>query len=93
MPTRWSPSEGLSWKIDLVGYGQSTPVVFDDQIYVTSISGPQKEQVHVQAFDADGGKELWQYEAGDAFIGSPAVVEGRLLIGTDSGTLYCFGEK
>ncbi len=63
MPTRWSPSEGLSWKIDLVGYGQSTPVVFDDQIYVTSISGPQKEQVHVQAFDADGGKELWQYQA------------------------------
>ena len=66
MPTSWSPSEGLKWKVDLVGYGQSTPVVFDNQIYVTSISGPEKEQVHVQAFATDSGKEVWQYEANNS---------------------------
>ncbi len=39
------------------------------------------------------GKEAWHYEAGGSFLAPPAVVDGKLLIANDDGTLYCFGEK
>ena len=37
------------------------------------------------------GETLWEYDAGGAFLSSPAVTDGRLLIANDNGTLYCFG--
>ena len=39
------------------------------------------------------GKKLWQFEAGGAVVASPAVADGRLVIGNDAGDLYCFGAK
>jgi outer membrane protein assembly factor BamB len=39
------------------------------------------------------GEKEWEYEAGGGFTGSPAVAEGRLLIASDDGHLYCFGQK
>ena len=33
---------------------------------------------------------LW--EAGGGFTASPAVVDGRIVIGNTDGTLYCFGK-
>ena len=43
--------------------------------------------------DLADGKVVWEYEAGGSFLGSPAVVNGQLLIANTNGTLYCFGEK
>lgn len=60
--TEWSPESGITWKTALAGYGQSTPVVFEDQIYVTSVSGGNKDQLHVQAIDAKTGEEVWQFQ-------------------------------
>ncbi len=45
------------------------------------------------ALDRKTGKKVWEYEAGGDFIASPAVAEGRLVIGNTDGTLYCFGAK
>jgi outer membrane protein assembly factor BamB len=39
------------------------------------------------------GKQLKKIELDGPIAGSPAVAAGRLLIGTQKGTLYCFGEK
>lgn len=60
--TDWSPESGVTWQTALAGYGQSTPVAFEDQIYVTSVSGDNKEQLHVQALDAKTGQEVWQFQ-------------------------------
>lgn len=59
LPTTWSPKEA-AWKIDLPGYGQSSPVVFDGRVYVTAVSGPNKETNHAVALDAASGKVLWK---------------------------------
>ncbi len=45
------------------------------------------------ALDVKTGEKLWEYEAGGGFTASPAVAQGRLVIGNDDGELYCFGEK
>ena len=39
------------------------------------------------------GKELWSYEIGRPIESSPAIAYGRVIVGADDGTVYCFGEK
>lgn len=60
---KWSPEKGIAWEAPLAGYGQSSPVVQGDVIYVTSTAGKMKDNVYVQGFDRRSGKELWKYEA------------------------------
>ena len=43
--------------------------------------------------DAKTGEVKWQFEAGGHFTGSPAVVDGRIIIPNADGTLYCFGAR
>jgi hypothetical protein len=42
LPERWSATEGVVWKLDVPGVGWSSPVVWDDHVFVTSVinSGP-----------------------------------------------------
>jgi outer membrane protein assembly factor BamB len=62
LPTSWGTDQGVEWTVDLPGYGQSTPIIFGDSIYVTSVNGPNKEQVQVRAFDKSNGNEKWIFE-------------------------------
>lgn len=39
LPTEWSPSDNLTWKIDLPGPGASSPIVIGEHIYITCYSG------------------------------------------------------
>ena len=39
LPTSWSDSENIAWKIELPGAGSSSPVVSGDRIFVTCYSG------------------------------------------------------
>jgi outer membrane protein assembly factor BamB len=39
------------------------------------------------------GKELWSYEIGKPIDSSPAVADGKIVIGCDDGNVYCFGAK
>lgn len=61
IPMQWSPTSA-AWSIDTTGYGQSSPVIWNDRVYITSVSGLQKEQGHVVAIGLNDGKILWQYD-------------------------------
>ena len=37
------------------------------------------------------GKEIWNYEIGLPVGSSPAVVDSRIIVGSDDGSVYCFG--
>jgi eukaryotic-like serine/threonine-protein kinase len=37
------------------------------------------------------GRELWSYEIGQPVGSSPAVAAGRIVIGSEDGSVYCFG--
>ncbi len=60
LPTAWSSTENVAWQSPLPGYGQSSPVVVDDTIYLTAIEGPNKETNLIVAIDAADGRELWR---------------------------------
>jgi outer membrane protein assembly factor BamB len=36
LPTRWSATEGIRWKVAIPGSGHSSPIVFGDRVYVTT---------------------------------------------------------
>ena len=59
IPTSWSPTENIAWKSMLPGDGQSSPVVWEDHVFVTSIEGPNKEQNHVLCLSLKNGEEKW----------------------------------
>jgi outer membrane protein assembly factor BamB len=62
LPLEWTPEKGVAWRVDLPGYGQSSPIVWGNQVFITSISGANKEKCLVSAFDLATGKKLWTKE-------------------------------
>lgn len=62
LPLRWSPEAGIAWKVEIPGYGQSSPVVRDGRVFVTSVEGANMERCFVHAFDLDDGSEVWSRE-------------------------------
>jgi outer membrane protein assembly factor BamB len=39
LPTSWSPSQNLAWRVSLAGLGTSSPIVWGDRVIVTSQVG------------------------------------------------------
>jgi len=58
LPVSWNEEE-VAWSIDLPGYGQSSPVVQDDRVFVTCVRGEHKEELLVACFDLADGDVLW----------------------------------
>jgi len=59
LPLKWSATDGVAWRAKLAGFGQSSPVIWGERLYVTSTAGSNKEQLFIQAFDPKSGAELW----------------------------------
>lgn len=63
LPLRWSETENLRWRVELPGYGQSSPIVWNGVAYTTSVAGPRKETLLVTAHDLATGAERWRFTA------------------------------
>jgi len=61
VPTEWSVTEGtnIAWQADLPGRGVSSPIVVGERLFLTASSGPNRNRLHVLAFDTTSGKKLW----------------------------------
>ncbi|MDR2928967.1 MAG: PQQ-binding-like beta-propeller repeat protein [Cytophagaceae bacterium] len=78
----------VNWKQMLKGnVGESSPVVCRNKIIVCTKSGI------ISIHDANSGNQVWEYDAGEQIVGSPAVIKNHFMILTEKGTLLCFGEK
>lgn len=60
LPTSFSPTENVAWKAKLPGRGISGPIIVSNRVYVTASSGKNQDRLHVLAFDAETGKDLWE---------------------------------
>jgi outer membrane protein assembly factor BamB len=75
----------VRWRKMLRGMtGECSPLVAQDKVLVCTKDG------HVSIFDSKDGTELWNYEAGEQIIASPAIIGDRFYILTSRGTLMCF---
>jgi outer membrane protein assembly factor BamB len=59
IPLSWSHTENIAWKTKLPGKGQSSPVIWDQRVFTTSIEGSMKETCHVLALDLQTGGLVW----------------------------------
>ena len=60
LPIQWSPKENVAWRVELPGPAGATPVVWDDQIFLTTVDG---ESLLLICYGTDG-KEQWRQEVG-----------------------------
>jgi len=63
LPIHWSATEHVLWKTSIPGAGWSSPIVWDNQIFVTSATD-EGAAFHVMAVNARTGKILWDKEVG-----------------------------
>lgn len=59
LPLKWSPTDGIAWQVELEGYGQSAPVLWDDSVYVTSVVGPRKDELKISCLSLTSGRMKW----------------------------------
>lgn len=95
LPTTWSEEEGLAWSAEIVGYGQSSPVVWGDLVFVTSMDGAEKERCVVQAHDLGTGALRWlrTFPASTRRTASGMVSRGAPTPVVDSRCVYAFFES
>jgi outer membrane protein assembly factor BamB len=62
LPTQWSRTSGVLWRVPLPGQAGSTPVVWDDHIFVTTADA-DSEDLLLLCFDR-GGKLRWKQVVG-----------------------------
>src|SRR5262245_19087899 len=67
LPLAWDDHKNMAWSIASPGYGQSSPVVWQERIFLTSIEGTNKERLLVTAFDLKTGRQLCQKESPATF--------------------------
>ncbi len=97
LPLRWSTKENIAWTLDLPEWGNSSPVVVGDRIYLTTQT--KDTSLVVIAVDRIKGRLLWQKTIGKGKLkthrlhnmATPTVVADRervwALFGT--GDLAC----
>ena len=62
LPVSWSKSKNVAWKVDLPGWGRSSPIVVGDRVYLTSQS--EDDALHVHCIGKAKGKILWSKQIG-----------------------------
>ena len=100
LPLHWGPNENVVWKVDIPGRGNSSPVVWDDRIFITTASADGKER-KIVCYARPDGKLLWQASAPasaareslytkNTFASSTAVTDGQRVIAFfGNGGLLC----
>lgn len=63
-PTQWSESSQIAWRSALVGPGASSPVLFNDRVYLTCFVMPEDETQPISrvlvCIDPKDGYTLWE---------------------------------
>ncbi|HEX2491441.1 MAG TPA: PQQ-binding-like beta-propeller repeat protein, partial [Blastocatellia bacterium] len=104
LPLEWADDKNVAWDVALPGYGQSSPVVWRDRVFLTAVEGANKEKLLVFSQDLKGGRQLWVKEFPATFTmkdantvskaaPTPAVDERRVYVFFESGDLFAFDHK
>ena len=106
LPTRWSPSDNLTWKIDLPGPGASSPIVFGQHIYITCYSGffvpgqaggtQQDLKRHLLCLHRNDGRTIWEKIIPARLPEEDSIRDHGFAANTpaaDTDRVYCFFGK
>jgi outer membrane protein assembly factor BamB len=97
LPTTWSKTDNVAWRLPLPGAGGSTPAVWDDHIFLTTADGDDLKLLCVST----GGELLWERlldtgnrtartDEGNSASNSPATDGQHVWAMTTLGDIACF---
>ena len=101
LPVKWSATKGIRWKVELPGKGISTPVIWENRLFVTSSSGAYHNELHVLCLDRRDGSTLWHQrfegttaagfvQARTSMANPTPVTDGKLVwVFFGTGDFYC----
>lgn len=103
LPLEWSETKNVHFKVPIPGLGLSTPVVWDDQIFLTSAVAAEGFQASggdpvtyrfvVAAYSRRDGRQLWQHVAAELLPHEGHHTEGSFASAspiTDGTRLFAF---
>lgn len=100
LPTRWTATENVRWKIPLPDRGNSTPVVWGDKVFLTQAI--EKDGVRsLMCLSRRDGSLLWQksitytakeesHQDNPPCSASPATDGDRVIVSYASAGVYCY---
>jgi outer membrane protein assembly factor BamB len=59
LPTHWSNTENIAWKTSITGEGHSSPIVWEDRVFLTT-SLTEKNERRLLCLNRLDGKTLWE---------------------------------
>jgi outer membrane protein assembly factor BamB len=100
LPTKWSKTENVRWRVDLPAPGNSTPIVWNDRIFVTQSIPADKKRALI-CINREDGKTLWTsgptyekdeltHETNYGCSSSPVTDGERIIAFFGSAGLYCY---
>jgi outer membrane protein assembly factor BamB len=100
LPTKWSDTENVKWKVPLEHFGNSTPVIWKDRIFLTMANKGGTVR-SLLCFDRAGGKQLWKrdveytekernWNAEWYANASPATDGERVVVSFGSAGMHCY---
>lgn len=104
LPTHWSATENVRWKVPVPGAGVSAPVVAGDHVYLTASDGRHNDRLHVYCYHRSDGRLLWHtrlfgsaqpeglFPPGGMAVPTPASDGRRLYVLFGTGDLACLDE-
>lgn len=64
LPDKLDPNSNVVWKMDMPGYGGSTPIIWENKLFLTAID-KQSQKLLAMCIDDKTGKVIWQREVGE----------------------------
>lgn len=100
LPLRWGTNENVRWRVALPDRGNSTPIVWDDRVFVTQAIEKENRRT-LLCFDRKTGKQLWRQgttytetdptHATNPQCSASPVTDGELVIASfGSAGLFCY---
>ncbi len=100
LPLRWSTNENVRWRTGLPERGNSTPVIWENRVFLTQAIGAERRRV-LMCVNRATGSLLWQagptvenseptHETNPQCSGSPVTDGERVIAWFGSAGLYCF---
>ncbi|MEY4565457.1 MAG: outer membrane protein assembly factor BamB precursor [Planctomycetota bacterium] len=75
------------WDQTLKKRSDVAPVISDSRIWIAATDS------RLYCLDLKNGEELWRYEFSGPLRSAPAIVSGKLILGTDKEGVVCFAAK
>src|SRR5262249_15844095 len=101
VPLKWNEKENVRWKVALPGPGNSSPIIWEDRVFVTQSFDKKGHKRGMLCFNRQNGDKLWErwvdykpdeptHSTNPFCAGTPATDGKRVIACYGSAGVYCY---